>query len=190
MTTFGPKTSPTHIRQLAAGDRDAWAYFSNVYVPLIRRFAHRFGAREADDIVQEVSVSMYRAIHVNGSFRYDPAKGSFRGYLSRCTRNEALAVLRRKRPQTLESEPESRIEDEWQRLEREEVVYDALQELVRTAAVSRRDREIFERSKLKLEPTDHLAEIFNVSPARIHVIVHEVRSRLAAVLREQYEWVE
>lgn len=188
--SFGPKTSPTHLRQLAAGDMDAWAYFTEVYVPLIRRFAQKLRVREIDDVVQEVTVSMYKAIHVNSSFHYDPSKGSFRGYLSRCTRNEAFAAFRKNRPQALLNEPESEIASEWDRLEREEVVYYALQELVRTGAVSPRDCEIFERRKLKLEPTDQLAEIFRVSPARVHVIVHEVRTKLAERLKAQFDWLE
>jgi RNA polymerase sigma-70 factor (ECF subfamily) len=71
-----------------------------IYTPLIERLARRKGLQEADtaDLVQEVFRAVARRIE---HYDPDPAKGSFRGWLSRIARNLILDSLaaRRRRPQ-------------------------------------------------------------------------------------------
>ncbi|RMF80761.1 MAG: sigma-70 family RNA polymerase sigma factor [Planctomycetota bacterium] len=185
----GPKTSPTHLARLAEGDEQAWELFNEVYAPLIRRWAKWFCKTDVEDIVQQVSVSMYKALQVNRSFKYDPSKGGFRKYLSTCARNAALASLRRKHPAALASEPPSDLEERWRHLEREEVIHHALRELVRSGEISTRNCEVFVRNKLRLESPGALAKEMGISEARVYVIVHEVREKLTGVLKEHYAWL-
>jgi len=67
-------------------DTDAWRTFQATYFDLIVRYARHAGLSHADaeDVAQAVLVGFVKAIPV---FRYDRAKGRFRSYLGRCTRN-------------------------------------------------------------------------------------------------------
>lgn len=187
----GPQTSPTHLARLADGDEQAWELFNEVYAPLIRRWAAKWVNKKADvdDIVQQVSASMFRALRVNRSFKYDSSKGGFRKYLSTCARNAALASLRRNHPRTLANDPPSDLDERWRQLEREEVIHHALRELVRSGEIGTRSCEVFVRNKLRLEPPKALADEHGITVARVYVIVHEVREKLAAALKERYAWL-
>ena len=87
------------MRLRDARDEDAWAEFSAVYEPVIYRMtcrrltaAGRMQDAEAREVVQEVLIAVAAAID-----RFDPdhPSGSFRGWLSRVTRNATIDRLRR-----------------------------------------------------------------------------------------------
>jgi RNA polymerase sigma-70 factor (ECF subfamily) len=71
-----------------------WAEFVALYEPLIYRLARRKGLQDADaqDICQEVFRAVARAIE-----RWEPGRGSFRGWLSQITRNLLINFLTRGR---------------------------------------------------------------------------------------------
>jgi RNA polymerase sigma-70 factor (ECF subfamily) len=79
-------------------DRAAWQQFVELYGSLVYGFARRRGLQDADaaDLTQEVFLAVARAA---GRWRYDPRRGSFRGWLYAVTRKKIARLLQRRRTQ-------------------------------------------------------------------------------------------
>lgn len=91
--TDSPPTRPSLLVRLRNAEDDrAWAEFLELYTPLIQRLARRGGLQDADaaDLAQEVFRAVAGAID---RWDHDPARGSFRGWLARVTRNLMLNLL-------------------------------------------------------------------------------------------------
>jgi len=78
-------------------DRDSWQQFFDLYGGMILRVGLRSGLTpaEAQDAVQETLVSVAKQI---GDFRYDPTRGSFKGWLLTVTRRRIADQFRKRLP--------------------------------------------------------------------------------------------
>lgn len=86
-TEYGANTSRTLLlRVREPTDRQAWEEFVNRYAPKIFNWCRRYQLQESDaaDVTQDVLVKLVRAMR---DFQYDPARGSFRGWLKTVTAN-------------------------------------------------------------------------------------------------------
>jgi len=80
------------VRLRDGGDTGAWREFVHLYAPIIYGFARKRGLQDADaaDLMQDVLRSMSLAAR---RLEYDPARGSFRGWLFTITRNKVFNFL-------------------------------------------------------------------------------------------------
>jgi RNA polymerase sigma-70 factor (ECF subfamily) len=80
-------------------DTIAWSEFVELYAPLIHAYGLRRGLQDADaaDLAQNVLRCVMRSV---AAFHYDPARGSFRGWLLQITRNELCKLCNRQSRQT------------------------------------------------------------------------------------------
>ena len=88
-----PLTRVTLLTRIRDGrDSDAWREFVHIYGPVVYRFARNRGLQDADaaDLMQDVLRSVARNAH---RMEYDPARGTFRGWLYTVTRNKIYNFL-------------------------------------------------------------------------------------------------
>ncbi len=77
------------VRLRDGGDAGAWREFVRLYAPIIYGFARKRGLQDADaaDLMQDVLRSVSLAVP---RMEYDPARGTFRGWLFTITRNKVF----------------------------------------------------------------------------------------------------
>ncbi len=73
-------------------DQEAWQQFVQLYAPVVYGFGRRRGLQDADaaDVMQDVLRSVAAAA---ARLEYDPARGSFRGWLYTVARNKIFNFL-------------------------------------------------------------------------------------------------
>lgn len=84
------------MRLQHAEDAEAWQEFVEIYQPLIYRIAQQKGLQPADarDLTQEVLLRVAKAVN---QFNPSPERGTFRGWISRITRNLVIDFFRNNR---------------------------------------------------------------------------------------------
>ncbi len=78
-----------------ASDANAWGDFVECYAPRIFSWCRKYSLQESDaaDVTQEVLIKLVTAMQ---TFRYDPSRGRFRGWLKTITVNVVRDMSRRR----------------------------------------------------------------------------------------------
>lgn len=95
---MSPTSTPVSLldRLRSNSDREAWARFVELYAPLVYQWLREFQLQHADacDLGQEVLLTVSRDMP---TFRYDPGRGSFRGWLRVVVTNQLRGFWRKRR---------------------------------------------------------------------------------------------
>jgi len=169
-------------------DHASWQGFFDTYWKLIYSAATKAGLSDADaqDVVQETVLTVTERI---GEFRYDPQKGSFKGWLLNTTRWRILDHLRRRKPHeknpqltdrsrqtdVLEQIPDPAgqfIEQVWE-AEWQQNLVDAAMHRVKQQ-VRPKHYQVFELCAVKAQPARKVAATFGVTLTYVRLINHRV----------------
>ena len=173
-------------------DADSWQDFANTYERLIYTTAIRSGLNDAEakDVLQEVLVSVARTID---TFKSDPARGTFKGWLLNLTRWRIADQLR-KRPLQAPNAGKPRPADDTPTIERiPDGSNDTLAAIWESewkhslleAAVARLRRstkpkqfQIFELYALRNWPGNKVAKELGVRLGQVYLVNHRLRRLL------------
>lgn len=174
--------------------QESWREFFNTYWRLIYTTAFRAGLSdsEAQEVVQETLLTVLRKIK---SFHYDPAAGSFKGWLLTIVRwriadqfrkrQQQIQPLRARRAtETSSTATADRVadagapaleavwEEEWQR-----TLFTAALARVKRQA-NARHYQIFDLHAVKRWPVQKVAQTLGVSPSQVRLAKHRITSLL------------
>ena len=177
------------------GDRAGWREFFDTYWQLIYSVAKRSGMREEDahELVQDVMVSVANEMP---DFRYDRAKGSFRGFLMRIVHRRIADFWRRgvaSRKMTVAIEDQVNFaepvtedfEKNWDTEWKKQLLEVALRRV--RGKVKLRHYMIFEMAVLREASIAEIKKTLGVGLAMIYVTKHRVQKLVAAELRRMEE---
>jgi RNA polymerase sigma-70 factor (ECF subfamily) len=94
---FDVRTSKSLLEKLRVfEDRTSWAQFMSLYLPMMQAWGRRFGLQD-NDVEELTSRLLAKLVNALPQLDYDPAKGSFRGWLMTITLREISNLAREKR---------------------------------------------------------------------------------------------
>jgi RNA polymerase sigma factor (sigma-70 family) len=184
-------------------DSEGWREFFETYWKLIYNTARRAGLRdaEAQDVVQETVVAISRKMR---ELKYDPALGSFKGFLLKTTRWKIANYFNRVRGKELPfadyapdgdtrftptgdrfPDPTSRDLDAFWEQDWQQNLVDAAIERVKQR-VRPKQFQIFELYVLKEWPACRVASVLGVNRARVHLVKH----RISKLIKEEVRKLE
>lgn len=181
-------------------DRKHWQEFFDTYWKLIYSAARQSGLTEteAQEVVQETVITVAKKV---GQLRYDPARGSFKGWLLHITRWRIADQFRKRRPGedkhrfsddtrmtgTIERLPDTGAPDLdalWEKEWRENLLAAALQRVKKK--VEAKQFQIFDCYVRKEWPAQKVATELGVSVGQVYLARH----RVAAVLKKEIKALE
>ena len=173
----------------------AWSEFVRLYTPLLHSYGMKNGLQDADaaDLAQDTLRLVFRAAP---EFVYDPAKGSFHGWLFTIVRNQIRKFVTRKGHTArgtgdsnvrdlLESHPTPQPDEgEWDR----EYQLNLFHWAAKRVKVEFRDKtwQAFWRTVVQHEETDAVARDLGLSTGALYI----ARSRVTARIRQEIHSVE
>src|SRR5947208_4545928 len=181
-------------------DQKRWQEFFDTYWKLIYSTARKAGLTdaEAQEVVQETVITVAKKID---KLKYDPAIGSFKGWLLQITRWRIVDQFRKREPgeakrprdvdnrltATIERIPDSRVVDldeVWEKDWKENLFEAAIVRAKKT--VDPKQFQIFDCYVRKAWPAQKVAEQLGVSLGQVYLARH----RVGAVLKKEIKALE
>ena len=181
-------------------DRKHWQEFFDTYWKLIYSAARQSGLTEteAQEVVQETIITVAKKV---GKLQYDPARGSFKGWLLHITRWRIADQFRKRRPGedkhrfsddtrmtgTIERLPDTEATDLdalWEREWRENLLSAAMQRVKKK--VEAKQFQIFDCYVRKEWPAQKVATELGVSVGQVYLARH----RVAVALKKEIKALE
>jgi RNA polymerase sigma factor (sigma-70 family) len=178
-------------------DRKHWQEFFDTYGKLIFSAALKSGLTEieAQEVVQETIITVAKKV---GQLRYDPARGSFKGWLLHITRWRIADQFRKRRPgdsqkrapsdtrltATIErvADPKAEeLDDFWEREWQENLLAAAMQRLKKR--IDAKQFQIFDCYVRKEWPAQKVAAELGVSMGQVYLARHRVTALLKKEIR-------
>jgi RNA polymerase sigma factor (sigma-70 family) len=174
------------------GDHEGWQQFFDTYGGVIHALARKAGLsdNEADDVLQETLLSVAAEMP---DFRYDRARGSFKGWLFLVTRRRIADLIRKRvrheRHHTESGGPLEELadvtsgpldaiwEEEW-RLNQLQLAVDRVKR-----RVSPRQWQMFDLAALQAWPTDRIIALLGVNRAQLYM----AKMRIGRMLKAEIE---
>jgi len=196
-----PTTRRSLVDRLANwDDRKNWQEFFDTYWKLIYSAARKSGLTdaEAQEVVQETVITVAKKAD---KFKYDPAIGSFKGWLLQITRWRIIDQVRKRQPGAAKRprSPDDRLTATIDQLPDENAVdLDALwekewQENLFAAAIARVKRkvdpkqfQIFDCYVRKEWPAQKVADQLHVNVGQVYLARH----RVSALLKKEIKTLE
>jgi RNA polymerase sigma factor (sigma-70 family) len=181
-------------------DQSRWQEFFETYWKLIYSVARKSGLSdaEAQDVVQETVITVAKKIE---KLRYDPAIGSFKGWLLNITRWRIADQFRKRTPsqhQTIRSSDDRRtvtiervadsnadsLDDLWEREWQENLLAAAMTRVKKRVAP--KHFQIFDCSVRKEWSAQKIATALGVNVGQVYLVRH----RVAALLKKEIKALE
>jgi RNA polymerase sigma-70 factor (ECF subfamily) len=182
------------VRLRDPNDGLAWQQFVELYGSLVYGFVRRRGLQDADaaDLTQEVLQAVSQTM---GRWQYDPAQGTFRGWLFAMTRNKMSRFLKRRQRQPVgsgDSAAQERLNEEASPDADSEKAWDQeyQQQLFRVAAEQIRGNftpttwQAFWLTAVEGKSAAEAGAAVGLSPGAVYVAKSRVLARLAEKIQE------
>lgn len=182
-------------------DAQSWQDFFDTYWRLIYSVARRAGLTEIEsqEVVQETIIAVSKKMP---GFSYDPALGSFKGWLLHMTRWKIGDQFRKRRPGQVTPDPLAEEEGRTALIERvpdpaggelESVWNEEWQRNLMEAALARVKKkvkaqhyQVFDLYVVKQWPLEKITESLGVTSGQVYLIKH----RISALLKEEVKALE
>jgi RNA polymerase sigma factor (sigma-70 family) len=176
-------------------DRESWREFFDLYGRLIYAVARKAGLAEAEaeDVVQETILSVAKKMP---EFQYDPARGTFKGWLRQLIGWRIARQFRKRQPnlapysrssadESADTEPIQQIpdpaayqafEEAWETEWQENLTKTALEQL--RSKINPKHYQIFQLYALQHRPVAEIRKFLSVSAAEVYLAKHRVTQLL------------
>ncbi len=182
-------------------DDQSWEVFFETYWKLIYGTATKAGLSdaEAQDVVQETVLSVAKKMH---EFKYDPALGSFKGWLLKLTRWRITDQMRKRRglpsksasgesensgTSTVERLPDENnlnLDEIWEANWQKNLMDAAMQRVKRK--VSAKQYQLFDLYAVKQWSLREITETLGVSQDQ----VYKAKSRITELVKQEVEYLQ
>jgi RNA polymerase sigma factor (sigma-70 family) len=192
--SYSPPTRPSLLVRIRdPRDAIAWSDFVEIYAPLIHSYVRTRGLQDADaaDVTQDV----LHAVATNAErFDYDPARGSFRGWLFRVTLNKLRDLVSRRKTHAVGSGDtgvhellvNTTADDGDQQTWDQHHAWRLFLWAAEKARVDFREKtwQAFWRTAVEQQPVERVSTELQISAGAIHVARCRVIARVKAILQD------